>query len=63
MPAAAREKYIGQLGKTKTALRPVGIIKISGKEFHCRSKGEFVEANIEVIVESVEENELIVNKN
>lgn len=55
------EKYIGQLGKTKTALRPVGIIEISGKELHCRSKGEFVDANVEVKVDAVEENELVVS--
>ena len=53
------DKFIGETGTTKTPLRPVGIVIISGKEFHCRSKGEFIEANQEVKIVGLEENELI----
>ena len=56
------EDLIGKLGVTKTALRPVGIIMISGKEYHCRSKGDFIESNMTIKVEGIEENELIVSK-
>ena len=61
--SAGYEKLIGEIGITKTALRPVGIMVISNKEYHCRSKGDFIEPNNEVKIEGVEENELIVSKN
>ena len=59
--SAGYEEYIGKKGITKTDLRPAGIVIISEKEFHCRSKGDFIELGKEVLVEKVEENELIVS--
>ena len=56
------EDLIGKIGLTKTALRPVGIMSFSNKEYYCRSNGNFIEPNIEVKVIGVEENELIVKK-
>lgn len=56
------EKYIGETGITKTALRPVGIIIINDKEFHSRSSGEFIEMGENVVVNKIEENELIVRR-
>ena len=56
------EDLIGKSGVTKTALRPVGISMISGKEYHCRSKSDFIESNMTIKVEGIEENELIVSK-
>ncbi|MBC8197549.1 MAG: nodulation protein NfeD [Candidatus Marinimicrobia bacterium] len=60
--SAGFEKYIGESGITKTALRPVGIIIINDKEFHSRSNGEFIEMGKNVIVIKIEENELIVSR-
>ena len=56
------EQLIGEIGITKTALRPVGIAVILKKEYHCRSKSDFIEPGIKVKIEAIEENELIVNK-
>ena len=56
------EKYIGKSGITKTALRPVGIVIIDEKEFHCRSNGEFINSGENIIVNKLEENELIVSR-
>lgn len=57
------ENLIGKSGIAETDLRPSGKIEIDGAQYHARSRGDFISSGTDVTVNSVEENELIVQKN
>ncbi|MFQ6609340.1 MAG: nodulation protein NfeD [Fidelibacterota bacterium] len=50
----------GKTGKTITKLRPSGKALIDGKEYQVMSHGEFIEADSDVLVDGIDENQILV---
>ena len=56
------ETLIGETGKTTTDLRPSGKVKIQGKIYQAFSHGDYIDKDEEILVDSIDENQLLVNK-
>lgn len=55
-------KLVGKRGETITDLRPVGNVRIEGKEYSCISEGQWIEKGTEVIVQEVDGTKILVKK-
>ena len=56
------EKLIGEKGTVDTDLRPAGKVIIAGEHYQAMSQGDFIEKGTEIIVDSTDENQLVVKK-
>ena len=56
------ETLIGEKGKTTTDLRPSGKVKIQGKTYQAFSHGDYIDKDEEIMVDSIDENQLLVKK-
>ena len=56
------ETLIGETGKTTTDLRPSGKVKIQGKIYQAFSHGDYIDKGEEILVDSIDENQLLVKK-
>ena len=56
------ETLIGETGKTTTDLRPSGKVKIQGKIYQAFSHGDYIDKDEEILVDSIDENQLLVKK-
>ena len=56
------ETLIGEKGKTTTDLRPSGKVKIKGKTYQAFSHGDYIDKDEEILVDSIDENQLLVKK-
>ncbi|MCD6156244.1 MAG: hypothetical protein J7J32_04310, partial [Candidatus Atribacteria bacterium] len=56
------QRLLGKTGKARTILRPAGVIEINGKSYDAISRGEFINAGEEVIIDEVQGNKIIVIK-
>ena len=56
------ETLIGEKGKTTTDLRPSGKVKIQGKIYQAFSHGDYIDKGEEILVDSIDENQLLVKK-
>jgi membrane-bound serine protease (ClpP class) len=56
------ESLIGEKGKTITDLRPSGKVEIQGKTYQAFSHGDYIDKDEEILVDSIDENQLLVNK-
>ena len=56
------EKLKGSRGKTVTDLRPSGKVEIGGDIYQAMSHGNYIENDEQIVVDSVEENQLQVTK-
>jgi len=53
---------IGEKGKTTTDLRPSGKVKIQGEIYQAFSHGDYIDKDEEILVDSIDENQLLVKK-
>ena len=56
------ESLIGEKGKTITDLRPSGKVEIQGKTYQAFSHGDYIDKDAEILVDSIDENQLQVKK-
>ena len=56
------ETLIGEKGETITDLRPVGKVSIQGKTYQAFSHGDYIDKDEEILVDSIDENQLLVKK-
>ena len=56
------ETLIGEIGKTTTDLRPSGKVEIQGKTYQAFSHGDYIDKDAEIMVDSIDENQLQVEK-
>ena len=56
------ETLIGEKGKTTTDLRPSGKVEIQGNIYQAFSHGDYIEKDKEILVDSIDENQLQVKK-
>jgi membrane-bound serine protease (ClpP class) len=56
------ETLIGEKGKTTTDLRPSGKVKIQGEIYQAFSHGDYIDKDEEILVDSIDENQLQVKK-
>ena len=56
------ESLIGEKGKTTTDLRPSGKVEIEGKTYQAFSYGDYIDKDEEILVDSIDENQLQVKK-
>ena len=56
------ESLIGEKGKTTTDLRPSGKVEIQGKTYQAFSHGDYIDKDAEILVDSIDENQLQVKK-
>ena len=56
------ESLIGEKGKTITDLRPSGKVAIQGKTYQAFSHGDYIDKDEEILVDSIDENQLLVKK-
>jgi len=54
------QRLLGKPGKARTILRPAGVIEIDGKSYDALSRGEFINAGEEVVIDEVRGNKIIV---
>ena len=53
---------IGGKGKTTTDLRPSGKVEIQGETYQAYSHGDYIDKDEEIMVDSIDENQLLVKK-
>jgi len=56
----AMERYLEKTGKTLTDLRPSGMADIEGEKVDVVSRGEYIDKGTNIVVTSVEGNQVIV---
>lgn len=58
--APGLEALVGKAGETVTPLRPAGIARIDGRRVDVISRGEMLEAGVEVVVVKADSNRVVV---
>ncbi len=55
-------ELVGKQGRTLSAFRPSGSIEIEGKQYSATSGGQWLEANVDIVVLSVDGTRIVVKK-
>ncbi|WP_144449490.1 NfeD family protein [Halalkalibacter nanhaiisediminis] len=55
-------KLVGKQGRTLTPFRPTGSVEIDGQQYSATSGSQWLEANIEIVVTSVDGTRIVVKK-
>ena len=56
------KRLIGKKGKTLSSFRPTGSLEIDGKQYSATSGGQWLEANVSVVVISVDGTRILVKR-